>query len=119
TALRRLDSPEAHRFLECIFACLAEAGFDAPMRAGGMRLITQWAVGAALGELASRPRVPHPEAADAIDAARYPLTRETAPYLMPDQLQPTWDFSLDTILDAVERAPRKAPRARKPALRTR
>jgi len=110
-ALRRLNSPEAYRFLEHIFACLTEAGFDAHMRARIFRLLGHWATGAALSELAVHTKTPHgspPVSAEKMDAARYPLTTQTTRWLMPDQFDDTFDFGERAVFDAIERMPRKS-----------
>src|SRR5437660_1740086 len=58
-ALRRLNTPEAFRFLEYLFSLFAGLGFDAQMQTRLFRLVGHWATGAALSELAVRSRVPH------------------------------------------------------------
>jgi AcrR family transcriptional regulator len=110
-ALRRLNSLEAYRFLEHIFACLTEAGFDAHMRGRIFRLLGHWATGAALSELAVHTKTAHgspPVAAEQMDAARYPLTTQTTRWLMPDRFDDTFDFGERAIFDAIERMPRKS-----------
>jgi AcrR family transcriptional regulator len=110
-ALRRLNSPEAYRFLEHIFGCLAEGGFDAHMRARIFRLLGHWATGAALSELAVAARAPHATravAAEEMDAVRYPLTTQSTRWLMPDRFDDTFDFGARAVFDAIERMPRSS-----------
>lgn len=106
-ALRRLNSPEAMRFLEALFRILREAGFDAARSAEVFRLIGHWITGATLSELAVHARVPHGTRAvpaAEVDASSYPLTREATPYLLAPQFDATFEFGLRSVLEAVRRA---------------
>ncbi len=113
-ALRRLNSTTAFDMMEYLFGCLAELGFDAPMRAVMFRLLGHWLTGATLSELAASSRVPHSTprvAAAQIDLQRYPRVRESTPYLMPEHFDVGFEFGLATMLATIESAPRSVARA--------
>jgi AcrR family transcriptional regulator len=108
-ALRRLNTKEAFRFLEYLFALFAAEGFGPPMQARLFRLVGHWAVGAALSELAVHSRVPHSTPAveaEQMDPALYPLTTRATPYLMPAHFDASFEFGLDRIIAVIEDLPR-------------
>ena len=108
-ALRRLNTPEAFRFLEYLFALFAGLGFDPPMQTRLFRLVGHWATGAALSELSVRSRVPHSTPsvpAEQMDPSRYPLTTKATPYLMEEHFDDSFEFGLEQMIAVIEGLPR-------------
>ena len=113
---RRLNSVEAMNLLEWFFGIAEEMGFDTFMQVNQFRLMGQWINGVILTYLAATMKTEAPTrrvAASEIDVTRYPRVRQATPLLLPEHLDEHFDLLLEEVLDAVEAAPRRRPRAPK------
>jgi AcrR family transcriptional regulator len=106
-ATRRFATEGTYRFLEGIFSLAREAGLDDRSTARFFRLVSSYIAGAALDELAG-PR--HPEMAKSLAGARtaFPRVEAVFSWLAPEHDDETFSFGLELLLDALQKAPRKA-----------
>lgn len=108
---RRFSTERSLAVLEEILAPYAEAGFDPQMTARLFRLGGYFVGGAGHAEIASRGQQPDATPIvmeDESGVAPFPNVSRVAPHLALSRLDDIFEYGLDQLIRAMERAPRRA-----------
>ncbi|MEZ5668092.1 MAG: TetR/AcrR family transcriptional regulator C-terminal domain-containing protein [Alphaproteobacteria bacterium] len=110
---RRFNTDAAFRFLETHLGVLADAGFDPPSAARVFRTVGYFLNGAGLADVATltaaADRSAPPRMETLAHTEDFPHVRRAAPHLARPALDGIFEFGLETLLDALARAPKRRP----------